>query len=66
VYVVIAEPPVAPPVKATSARPLLYARPLPTLVAVPIVGTCGTDIGVVDADAPDEVDTPLAFVAVTV
>jgi hypothetical protein len=63
---VIAVPPVAPAVNVTSPRPLLKARPEPTSVAVPIVGACGLDIGVVDADAADAVEVPLAFVAVTV
>ena len=55
-----AAPPVAPAVKATEV--VLYA----VAVAAPIVGACGTDNGVVDADADDAVEVPLAFVAVTV
>jgi hypothetical protein len=35
-------------------------------VTVPIVGACGTDAGVVDAEAPDAELVPLALVAVTV
>jgi hypothetical protein len=57
--VVTAEPPVAFAVYVTVAE----AAPA---VAVPIVGACGTDIGVADADEDDAVDVPLALVAVTV
>jgi hypothetical protein len=35
-------------------------------VTVPIVGACGTESGVVDAEADDAADVPLALVAVTV
>ena len=38
VYEVIVLPPVAPEVNVTLAAPLLKARPVPTSVAVPIVG----------------------------
>jgi hypothetical protein len=37
-------------VKVTVADPLLYARPDPTFVAVPIVGATGTDL------APEALD----------
>jgi hypothetical protein len=37
----VAAAPVAAAVKVTVAEPLLYARPVPTLVAVPIVGALG-------------------------
>jgi hypothetical protein len=36
------------------------------LVAVPIVGACGIVDGVVEADAEEAAEVPLAFVAVTV
>ena len=39
---------------------------MPTLVAVPIVGACGTVVGVTELEAEDAVEVPLAFVAVTV
>jgi hypothetical protein len=59
VYPVIAEPPVAPAVKVTDEVPL-------PAVAVPIVGACGTEDGVVEAEALEAIEVPLAFVAVTV
>lgn len=34
--------------------------------AVPIVGACGFAVGTTAADAPDDPDVPIAFVAVTV
>ena len=52
---VIADPPVAPAVKATFTNPLLNALPDPTSVAVPIVGACGTVVAVIE---PDVVDGP--------
>jgi hypothetical protein len=42
------------------AKPLLYALPVPTSVAVPIVGACGTVVAITelefaeDAEEPDE------------
>jgi hypothetical protein len=59
VNVVTVEPPVAPAVKGTDAVD-------PLSVAVPIVGAWGTDDGVVDAEALEAAETPLALVAVTV
>jgi hypothetical protein len=41
------------------------ALPFPA-VAVPIVGACGTVVGVTALEAEDAVEVPLAFVAVTV
>ena len=51
VYPVIALPPVAGAVNATSIRPLLYARPEPRFVAVPIVGLFGTVVAVIEFEA---------------
>ena len=59
-------PPVPLAVKATDACPLLYGRAEPWFVAVPIVGACGTVVGVTALEAEDAVEVPLAFVAVTV
>jgi hypothetical protein len=59
VYVETAAPPVALAVNGTEAV-------VPERVTVPIVGACGTDRGVVEAEAEDAVDVPFAFVAVTV
>jgi hypothetical protein len=56
---VIAEPPVAPAVKA------MLAEPLPS-VATNDVGAPGTVMGVADAEAAEAAPWPAAFVAVTV
>ena len=54
------EPPVAPAVKVMDADVEL------AIVAVPIVGACGTVVAVTDAEDDEEEDVPLALVAVTV
>jgi len=61
VYEVIADPPVAPAVNVTDASP-----DTPAVLAVPIVGACGTVVAVTPAEAADAVDIPYALVAVTV
>ena len=55
-----AAPPVAPAVYGTDAVVDVGE------VAVPIVGACGTDDGVIELDAEDAEEVPFAFVAVTV
>ena len=57
------EPPFAAAVTVIVAAPLLYARPVPTLTAVP-VGRSGTVVAVIEFVVV-AADVPLAFVAVT-
>jgi hypothetical protein len=57
---VTVEPPVAPAVKATDADVL------PLVVAVPIVGACGTVVAVMLLDAAEAALVPRELVAVTV
>jgi hypothetical protein len=59
VYVVIAEPPVAPAVNGTDTTPDVPPD------AVPIVGACGTVVAVTAEEALEAEEVPLAFVAVT-
>jgi hypothetical protein len=40
--------------------------PVPPSVTVPIVGACGTVVGVAEEEAEEAVPVPLALVAVTV
>ena len=49
----VAAAPVAAAVKVTVAEPLLYALPVPTFVAVPIVGALGLRKDFVFCDADD-------------
>ena len=58
---VIAEPPVA-----FRVRDRVPEVPVPPSVKVPIVGACGTVVGVTALEAEDAEEVPLAFVAVTV
>jgi hypothetical protein len=60
VYPVIADPPVAPAVNGIDTDVGL------AIVTVPIVGACGTVVGVTEDDALDAVEAPLALAAVTV
>jgi hypothetical protein len=57
---VIVEPPVALAVKGTETTPEVPPE------AVPIVGACGTDEGVIALEEDEAEDVPLAFVPVTV
>ena len=60
VYCVIAEPPFAPDVKDTEAEP-----PANKSVADPIVGACGTEVGVIEFDAELATEFPYEFVSTT-
>jgi hypothetical protein len=59
VNVVTVFPPFAPAVNPTDADAL-------AAVAVPIVGACGTVVAVIEFEAEDADEFPLAFVAITV
>jgi hypothetical protein len=60
VNVETAEPPVALAVNG------IEITPLPDVVAVPIVGACGTVVAVMLLEADDALEVPAAEVAVTV
>ena len=64
-YDVIVEPPLAAGVNVTVAAPLLYARLVPTFVAVGVDIVSGTVVGVTEELEELSVEFPLAFVALT-